>query len=250
MSEVIPARIQTVIQVGSADISAMMVQVHIDGLKKEEADLLAKHQGHLAEMNDVYDDMCRRFLKAFEKKRPLIDPLVASINALIGGKRPIVARLHPSVTSRSDLAAWNLFSRYLADPCYGIRHAPMFKETTWKSSWILVFKDESDAGSVEADEGDDGTALEFLGLNDKVQCLTVDIPKVMRERINDIIRRSFDNRLKLHTIRAEMKDLPNLERKVQAALTQQLLASQPDLVRQVNMAISSSGGKLLLEVQE
>ena len=253
MSDIVPARIQAILQVGSADISAMMVQAYFEGLQKEEETLLASNKAIHGEMEVVYEDIRQRFAKAFEKKRDTIEPLVASLNALLGGKRRVVARLHPSMSYKSDMAGWFLFSRYLPDRHYGGSPSP-FNQTTFKSSWVLVFEDTPEDVDCRVDDDVDESISftvnsEHVG-GEKLQRLSVDIPKALRERINDILSRFHSIGVQLDKVRMERKDIPNIERKVSAALTKQLIQSQPDLMRQVNAAFAASSGKLLLEVQD
>lgn len=52
---------------------------------------------------------------------------------------------------------------------------------------------------------------------------------------------------RLHELEAVRKDLPSLERKVSAKLTEQLLNSQPQLLDTLNRTLTASGGTLLIE---
>lgn len=246
MTEVVspPVQIQTTVQIGTSDISAMMVQRQLDSLKLEEGHLLGVQKAILAEMGEVTAERCRLLDEAFAEKASLIDPLVASLNALVGGKCTLVAKPLHSVRAL-DMGPWALFDPYLPNPQYGQSRHRNFDQKTWESSWVLVYEGEGDDG-----EDDDGDESIHLGdLNHKVCLLRADISESLRAKINDIIQRTAANTLRLAAVRAEMKDIPNLERRVSAALTQQILSTQPELVRQVNAAISATGG-LLLEVQQ
>lgn len=252
-SEVVPARISTTINVGSADISSMMVQAHIDGLKKEEAEILAEFTNNHNEMDALHNDIVARFQAALDKKRDVLDPLVTALNALLGGKHPVCAVLCPSLASTKE--RHRFWSQYTSDSAYVFRP---FKEAKMKSRWIFAAKDsvpEADEDGAEEWEEGDGYYGETVQIStrirqEKLQKLTITVNKALRDRINEVLLRKHSQSKRLLEIRAELKDTPNLERKVRAALTRQLLASQPDLMRQVNAALTSSGGKLLLEVQE
>ena len=250
-SEVVPARISTTINVGSADISSMMVQAHIDGLKKEEAEIMEGFTDSHNVMDALHEDIVARFQAALDKKRDVLDPLVTALNALLGGKHPVCAVLCPSLAATKE--RYRFWSQYATDPAYGFRP---FKDAKMKSRWILAVKDSVPEEDEEGEWGEgDGYYGEAVQIStrmsqEKLQKLTIPVNKALRDRINEALLLRHTQLKRLAEIRSSLKDIPNLERKVRAALTQQLLASQPDLMRQVNAALTTSGGKLLLGVQD
>jgi hypothetical protein len=254
LSEV-SARVQTVLQVGSSDITAMMVQSHIEALQKEEADILAEHKADMEALGGFCDEIYALFAQAFAAKKPVIDALAAAINALAGG-RPIYATLDPNLT-RTEQSVAHVFSNYFSRRMYGGVKYPFlpFDRKSYDGSWMFVREkspEAEEAGEPEFEAASvthaDDDVVRGADVS-KVHHLRVDIPADLRERINAVLRHNYDLGERLDAVRAELKDIPNLERKVSAALTKQLIATQPDILRQVNAALVSSGGKLLVEVQ-
>lgn len=254
MSEIVlPASISTTFNIGSADIASMMTQAYIDKLKAEEEQLIADLAANYDELSSLHADIVARFQSALDKKRAVIDPLVQAINTLLGKKEKIALGLCPSLTSTRE--RWRFWSPYTSESRYPFHP---FKETKLTSRWVLSSaatvpdeggdEGEGDEGG-DYDEGDHERVQLSTPQGERLQKLTITVSKAMKERINDVLLRRHTQSKRIDEVRLLMKDTASLERKVRAALTQQILTSQPDLMKQVVSAFATASGSLLLEVQ-
>lgn len=230
------------IQIGSNDLTSMMVQVHIEKLNQEEKSLREKRAKCMNEL-DAYAKIREEELEKVFSSKLQIQHFVAAFNALMPPKsNPLKAVLDVGTQT------YVLFGGY-------IRHVYhnqfiTFKEKYWKGNWTLgglapLNNEDEDEDSVE----DDFDPKDFPGYFNQIFDLKVKIPQTVLTRINITLKELWDIDTRLEGIRNDLLDVPNLERKVSAALTQQFLKNHPDLIQQVNSALTSTGANLLLEVQ-
>ena len=231
--------VQTVLHVGSSDVTSMMVQTHLDQLRSEEAAIKAEHQADKDAVLDFAKEIVSLFEASFAAKRKKVDPLVDAINAFLPKRAHIRAALDPRT---ADPEHW---ANMLFYQCYSRRNAQVapLEKGPLQGSWTFFDK-------VEAEEDDRGLSTFNISDLSEIRHLSVKVPDALRTRIDETFKRLAANQHKLQTVQSELANIPDLERKVSAALTRQLLTANPELLQQINAALVTAGGKHLIEVQE
>lgn len=262
-----PVKVSTIITLGASDLTGLMVQRHLDALEAEETNIKLERKNLWAELELACAERNTLVKKAYDKKKPLIDAFLTAYAAILPGKfgklkaRPI---LPPP-----DKFVLNMFGGVLnTRNGYGIYIDPMtyeYNEKTcknWDSHWIMAPKgyrgysepvDNLARDASDEKEGDDNEDDEsMLGVfndtfsNPEFTLLRIKVPVEWRKRITVVVRRMAVLDKRLEEMVSLRKNMPDLERKVAAAMTERFLKDQPDLVRHINDALNATGSNLLL----
>ncbi len=259
-----PVQVSTVISLGASDLTGLMVQRHLDGLTKEENELMATRKACWTELELSCAERNRLIQEAFDRKKAIIDTFLSAYAQLVPGKwgklkaRPILLPPEKSVIL--------VFGPYMANFRYGVyvdHESFEYKVKDWDGVWIMSPKgylgyrgpennmSKSSEDSKEAsDDGDEEVVGTFTDsfTNQQLTALKVKVPKAWRARITLALREMSRVDRRLTEISTARKDMPNLERKVAAAMTERFLRDQPELVSRINDALNATGSPLLLGV--
>ena len=224
-------QVQTRIDIGASDITALMVQVHIDALIAADKALEAEQQVILAEARMILQTINERFATAFAAVKPRVDALVDMLNAL----RPADTSIYAAEFRIMDVGTRldGIFNRIRN------RESSWLNHDQWVLSWFLIRPERASTSVIN----------EHHLLQD-VRHLVIPADTALRDQMDALVERHTEILGRREDLASEIEDIPAIERRVRAAFTRKLLMKQPEIMDQIRMALNEMVGTLTIGVQD
>lgn len=212
------------ITIGTTDIATTLLQQYVERQNEAARLLRAERKLLYNKLDNIYELKQKLIREAYEEKLPTIQKLVACLKKLIGKE-------YKKLEASLDTSAHGVVSEFYGYLSY--RSVP-YEKKTWAGTFSLFLKGSEDE---EPDEV-------LIELTQEIK-ITVKVPDGIREQVNEVFSEIRENSAKINEIEDELKNPSELQRKVTARLTEQMLSDRPELQAQLATALGAMSVKLL-----